>query len=34
MMQTETLFFIINNEKNNQIVVRYTDEQSNTKDSK
>jgi hypothetical protein len=34
LMQTETLFFIINNEKNNQIVVRYTDEQSDTKDSK
>ncbi|KAA2283730.1 hypothetical protein [Candidatus Nitrosocosmicus sp. SS] len=34
LMQTETLFFIVNNEKNNQIVVRYTDEQSDTKDSK
>lgn len=34
LMQTETLFFIINNEKNNQIVVSYTGKQSDTKDSK
>ena len=34
LMQTETLFFIINNEKNNQIVVRHTDEESDTNDSK
>lgn len=34
LMQTGTLFFIINNEKNNQIVVKYIDEQNDTKESK